>query len=1329
MPQQAGGADCAQDDCNGDGALNVADFADDPRVAVDGRARRGGHRARRERPDRRLLGRRRHRRQRLRGRHRRLGLLRRRQRPLRRVELLEREQPRHRPRERRRRADERGRGRRRRLPRVPGRAAACLGHLRGRHEQLRAGGHLRGRQRRGGRGGRCGRAAELAFAKGAFDYAYRKGDVHGDRLLGPQHARTTTSRRSTTSRSRCRARWRTCRASARTPVQRWATSSEQLGIATTAPIGTWFRNSGTTQYGGHAHIVMPAVTGSTATGQASGAAGLIASYGPQRAGVVAGAERDQAADHPHRGGRDCGEHARHRRARPRPGGLGPALRLRQAGPGLGARADRAGEDPAAGLHHRPGLVRAAERGAPGQGRRDAPACRPSASPEPSSTSCSGRPASSRSRGTSRTPGRRSCPPMRWTGRSARSTSRRCATRSTPGPVAAPRWTRPRRARARGTRTPTSRRSPCASRSRTRRATWARTERCCSPIATPPCTRAGRGGWGTGARPRTRMFDLDGDNRLDVIEADSSGELRVLGADGSPLASFNGGQPVRTRSYPNVHSGAAVYGELAPPREVLRTPAIGDIDGDREPEIVDTAGEHIYAWHTDGSEVDGFPVRIDPSKSEPRRPHEGQPHQARLHRLAVARRPDRRRRARDRRAVARPARLRVRRLRRPAAGLPLQAARAGKHARGRREHQRRGDRRHHRGRPARRSWSRPTRSRTPSARPARLADPRRHRGGVPRPCDQPSLPGARRQRPGLRARGERPTAPRVAAQAERGAAGRAAVRGAGRGPRAREPRRRRQARGGRHGVDRGSLREERRRQRRDHLRLGCHRLGAGDGGQEPRAGPVREPDRGGPRRRRRARGDEGRDHAQPAGEHRRGCGAEPAVQPRDAGVERRHGGIPAGVPAGDGGLPAALAPGVADVSDAPGREVLAGTGLYYLRNINANGVEGTGWPKFTGGWIFASPAVGDVDGDGKLEVSVLTREGWSFLWDTDSPACGTNEEWWTARHDERGTGTHGTDSRPPGTPRDLAVSPAAAERRSSRGRRPVTTGCAARPSATRCGRRAVRSTPRTTARRSEQASTPKGRGRARPATSACPPAPPTWRCSTATTPGTGATWPRPRWGRPAPAARGAAPASRARLGQAAEVLARRTVRKAKPCAGLKGRRLSKCKLDREVRRTCGKARTSRKRKLCGRRVRALTKCRSVEGREPPGEAAEGRLRAQGPGDRQAEAQEARAALGSERAFPRPGRARGSRTARRTGPSGGARPDRGAAAARAPVQPPRAARPPAARRRPTRGRSRARRRRGRPAPPRCPRARAATSSRDDLAVARRGVSRLTASTSSG
>ena len=92
---------------------------------------------------------------------------------------------------------------------------------------------------------------------------------------------------------------------------------------------------------------------------------------------------------------------------------------------------------------------------------------------------------------------------------------------------------------------------------------------------------------------------------------------MLEADGTPLQSFNNGQPVQTQLYPNVHSGAPSFGSVSPPREVLRTPAIGDIDGDLEPEIVDSAGEHVYAWDADGTAVPGFPVRLDPALSLPR----------------------------------------------------------------------------------------------------------------------------------------------------------------------------------------------------------------------------------------------------------------------------------------------------------------------------------------------------------------------------------------------------------------------------------------------------------------------------------------------------------------------------------------------------------------------------------------------------------------------------------------------------------------------------------------------------------------------------------------
>ena len=121
---------------------------------------------------------------------------------------------------------------------------------------------------------------------------------------------------------------------------------------------------------------------------------------------------------------------------------------------------------------------------------------------------------------------------------------------------------------------------------------------------------------TGGEASQRMYDLDGDNRLEIIEATSSGELYVFEEDGTPLESFNGGNPVTAKPYSNVHESAPFYDDVAPPAEALRTPAIGDIDGDLEPEIVDTAGEHIYAWEADGSPVSGFPFRTDPANSRP-----------------------------------------------------------------------------------------------------------------------------------------------------------------------------------------------------------------------------------------------------------------------------------------------------------------------------------------------------------------------------------------------------------------------------------------------------------------------------------------------------------------------------------------------------------------------------------------------------------------------------------------------------------------------------------------------------------------------------------------
>ena len=59
----------------------------------------------------------------------------------------------------------------------------------------------------------------------------------------------------------------------------------------------------------------------------------------------------------------------------------------------------------------------------------------------------------------------------------------------------------------------------------------------------------------------------------------------------------------------------------------------------------------------------------------------------------------------------------------------------------------------------------------------------------------------------------------------------------------------------------------------------------------------------------------------------------------------------------------------------------------LHAFREDGSEPAGWPKQTGGWLLAAPSVGDVDGDRRLEVVAVTREGFLFVWDTPAPAAG------------------------------------------------------------------------------------------------------------------------------------------------------------------------------------------------------------------------------------------------------------------------------------------------------------------------------------------------------
>jgi hypothetical protein len=97
-----------------------------------------------------------------------------------------------------------------------------------------------------------------------------------------------------------------------------------------------------------------------------------------------------------------------------------------------------------------------------------------------------------------------------------------------------------------------------------------------------------------------------------------------------------------------------------------------------------------------------------------------------------------------------------------------------------------------------------------------------------------------------------------------------------------------------------------------------------------------------------------------------------------------------------------APAVADVSGDGLPEALYSGGGHFLYAADATGAQAPGFPKFTGGWAIGSPAIGDVDGDGLVEVVLGTREGWLFVWDTQGSAA-TPVQWSGTRHDPANTG--------------------------------------------------------------------------------------------------------------------------------------------------------------------------------------------------------------------------------------------------------------------------------------------------------------------------------------
>ena len=466
---------------------------------------------------------------------------------------------------------------RRPVPRVPDHADARVGHLRGRHNLFALGVVYAADNGAEVVEGAVGGLLNSNFARRAFTLRRPQGRGADARLERPQHAPTTTTRPTTTRRSTSAARCHdtapneTCRgpgSARRRPTRpdpppeftegcneflglarRGPRVPERLVPAAQPPTTSFFRNSNLTQYGGKADIVLMGSTGSENTGQAAGAAGLLESYGARASpgAPLSGNEVRQlltmtAEDvQPVNTGHD-----RRRRTRPRSAGTRTSATAGSTSPGRWRGSRRGRIPPEAQIDapdwFAPINVDACRRaGVPITGRVAAPhgasgaweveyACgqdapTPTSSPTPDAPGPAARPAAARELPKALL----AALPTRCNGEVRRDAgppapARRSAARGRPIPYPDPDPERHAfqirlvvsRARRRGEHRPLPQDAARLQRRRQpRRAGPGRSARARRRRATSPAPAA---------RPRRGCVDLDGDNKLDVLQPTSSGEI-------------------------------------------------------------------------------------------------------------------------------------------------------------------------------------------------------------------------------------------------------------------------------------------------------------------------------------------------------------------------------------------------------------------------------------------------------------------------------------------------------------------------------------------------------------------------------------------------------------------------------------------------------------------------------------------------------------------------------------------------------------------------------------------------------------------------------------
>jgi hypothetical protein len=125
------------------------------------------------------------------------------------------------------------------------------------------------------------------------------------------------------------------------------------------------------------------------------------------------------------------------------------------------------------------------------------------------------------------------------------------------------------------------------------------------------------------------------------------------------------------------------------------------------------------------------------------------------------------------------------------------------------------------------------------------------------------------------------------------------------------------------------------------------------------------------------------------------------------------------------------PASADVDGDGLEEILDATAYYDLHAFGPTGEEPglhilspTGWPKFTAGWHFSSPSVGDFDGDGLRDIALTTREAKLFVWHGNGATTCDPASWPEWGHDGWNTNNLHTDTVRPERIDDLSIYSAA-----------------------------------------------------------------------------------------------------------------------------------------------------------------------------------------------------------------------------------------------------------------------------------------------------------------